>query len=76
MQILAVSGRLERDPGIFLTQNISNAKVCFPAPRHIEPGESIEVQVTLIGVGENGKDVHVFGSGRFVRVEAGTTDRW
>jgi len=56
-----------------LTQNISKNGVCFPAPRRIEPGEFIEVEVTLVGHGPHGKDVHVSGAGRVVRAELATT---
>jgi hypothetical protein len=37
-----VEGNIEPEPVTLLTQNISKAGVCFPAPRRIEPGEFIE----------------------------------
>ena len=76
MRLLAVAGKTEPDPLTLLTQNISKAGVCFPIPRRIEPGEYVEVEVTLMGVGREGKDVRVYGSGHVVRVQAGNKHGW
>ena len=45
-------------------------------PRLIEPGELIEVEVTLLGLGQEGKDVHISNTGRVVRVDAGNKSGW
>jgi hypothetical protein len=78
LRLTAVGGKIEPAPLNFLTQNISKAGVCFLAPRQILPGEFIEVEVTLFGVGPTGKskDVHISGSGRVVRVQAGIKPGW
>ena len=59
-----------------LTQNISKAGLCFPAPRRIEPGQAIEVEVTLAGLGTDGKDIHISGAGHVVRIEPGNKPGW
>ena len=76
LRLTAVAGKIERVPLTLLTQNISKAGVCFPAPRRIEPGQSIEVEVTAAGIGPGGKDVHIFGAGYIVRVESGHKPGW
>jgi hypothetical protein len=76
LRLKAVSGKIEPAPMALLTQNISKAGLCFPAPRRIELGEYIEVEVTLMGTGHAGKDVHVSGSGLVVRVETGSRYGW
>jgi hypothetical protein len=63
LRLTAVAGKIEPTPQPLLTLNISKAGVCFPAPRRIEPGELIEVEVTLLGVGPEAKDVHISGAG-------------
>ena len=59
-----------------LTQNISKAGLCFPAPRRIEPGQAIEVEVTVAGLGTDGKDIHISGAGYVVRIEPGNKPGW
>ena len=76
LRLTAVSGKAESAPIPSLTLNISKAGVCFPAPLRIEPGEFIEVEVTLVGFGLNGEDVHISSAGRVVRVEAGKKPGW
>jgi len=76
LRLTAVEGKIEPAPLTLLTQNISKAGVCFPAPRRIEPGESVELEVTLLGAGPGGKDVHISGAGYIVRVESGSKPGW
>lgn len=76
LQLTAVAGKIEPAPLPLLTLNISKSGVCFPAPRRIEPGELIEVSVTLLGVGAGRKDIHISGAGRVVRVDAGNIPGW
>jgi hypothetical protein len=71
LRLIAVAGRVEPSPVTLLTLNISKAGVCFPAPRRIDPGEFVEVEITLTGLGPNREDVRISNVGRVVRVEAG-----
>ena len=76
LRLTAVGGKIEPNPLPLLTMNISKAGVYFPTPRRIEPGELIEVEVTMLGAGPEGKDVHISGAGRVVRVDASKTPGW
>lgn len=76
LRLMAVAGNIELTPLSLLTLNISKAGVCFPAPLRIEPGELIEVEVTLLAVGLGGRDVHISSAGRVVRVDAGNKSGW
>src|ERR1700691_2835982 len=76
LRLIAVAGRVEPAPVPLMTLNISKAGVCFPAPRRIDPGEFIEVEVTLMGLGPDREDVHISNVGRVVRVEAAKKHGW
>jgi PilZ domain len=60
------------DPWVatLFTKNISKAGLCFLAPRQVQPGESITVDLTLAGYGQRGKDVNISGVGQIVRAAA------
>ena len=45
-------------------------------PRRIEPGQVIEVKVTLSGVGPGRKDVYISNEGYIVRTEPGNQPGW
>ena len=76
LRLTAVAGKIEPATVTLLTQNISKAGVCFPAPRRIEPGQFIEVEVALPGIGPGSKDVQIFGAGYIVRIESGNKPGW
>jgi hypothetical protein len=76
LRVTAIGGKLEPTPVISLTQNISKAGICFPAPGRIEPGQFIQVEVTLPGVGPIHKDIHISGEGYIVRIEPGRKPGW
>ena len=76
LRLTAVAGKIEAAPVTLLTQNISKAGVCFPAPRRIEPGQFIEVEVTLIGVRPGGNNFFISGAGYVVRLEPGNQPGW
>jgi hypothetical protein len=59
-----------------VTQNLSKTGLCFPSPRRIEPGESIEVEVTFLGAGLSGNDISICGTGHIVRAESTKTRGW
>jgi PilZ domain len=66
----------EPDPWPLLTQNLSKTGLCFPAPRRIEPGQSIEVEVTLLGAGPGGNNLYISGTGHIVRAESAKKPGW
>jgi hypothetical protein len=76
LRLKAVGDRVETNPAPLLTQNLSKTGLCFPSPQRIEPGESIEVEVTLLGVGPGGNNICVSGSGYIVRAESTQTPGW
>ena len=76
IRLTAVAGKIEPAPETLLTQNISKAGLCFPAPRRVEPGQAIEVEVTLAGFALDGKDIHISGAGFVVRIEPGNKPGW
>jgi len=76
VQLRLLAGSDEYALGTLHTKNISKAGLCFLAPRSVEPGESIEVQVTLAGYGPQGEDLNVTGQGHIVRSEASEAPGW
>ena len=76
IRLTAVAGKIEPAAVTLLTQNISKAGLCFPAPRRVEPGQAIEVEVTVAGLGTDGKDIHIAGAGYVVRIEPGNKPGW
>jgi hypothetical protein len=59
-----------------VTQNLSKTGLCFPSPKRIEPGQSIEVEVTFLGAARGGKNIRVSGAGYIVRAESAKTPGW
>jgi len=76
LRLIAVGGEVEPDPATLRTQNFSKTGLCFPAPRHIEPGQSIEVEVILPAAGSDGHNIQVSGKGRIVRAESLEKPGW
>jgi hypothetical protein len=59
-----------------LTKNVSKAGLCFFSPLNVEPGVSVEVEVTLAGYGPKGKDLNISSAGCIVRSEASNEPGW
>jgi hypothetical protein len=76
LRLKFIEGQPEHVSPPLLTQNISKAGVCFPAPMWLEPGQFIEVEVTLLGIGPAGKDVNISATGHIVRAEPGHAPGW
>jgi len=76
LRIKAVGGIPQRDPQPLVTQNLSKSGLCFPAPHHIAPGQSIEAEVTLLGAGLDGNDIKISGTGHIVRAESAKQAGW
>ena len=76
LRVKGVGGIVEPNPAHLVTQNLSKGGLCFPSPRRIEPGQSIEVEVTLVGAGLGRSNVNVSGIGYIVRAESSKTPGW
>src|SRR6202158_2791566 len=76
IRLTTVAGKIEPAAVTLVTQNISKAGLCFPTPRRIEPGQAIEVEVALAGLGPDGKDIQISGAGYVVRTEPGNKPGW
>ena len=76
LRIKVVGGIPQRDPQPLVTQNLSKSGLCFPAPHHIAPGQSIEAEITLLGAGLDGNDIKVSGTGHIVRAESAKQPGW
>ena len=76
-RLTGVAGsKIELSAVTLLTQNISKSGAWFLAPRRIEPGQSIEVEAILAGMGPGGKDVYMAAAGYIVRVESCDEPGW
>ena len=76
LRLKAVGGIVEPNPAPLVTQNLSKAGLCFPSPQRIEPGQSIEVEVTLPGAGPGGNDICISSAGYIVRAESNKEPGW
>jgi PilZ domain-containing protein len=76
LRLKVVGGIVQPDPAPLLTQNLSLTGLCFPAPQRIEPGQSIEVEVTLQGAGPDGNNLYISGTGYIVRAESAKKSGW
>jgi hypothetical protein len=76
LRLKAVGGITEPNPAPLVTQNLSKAGLCFPSPQRIEPGQSIEVEVTLLGAGPGGNDICISSAGYIVRAESAKEPGW
>jgi PilZ domain len=74
LRLITTSG--EPKVKTLLTKNVSKAGLCFFSPLNVEPGVSIEVEVTLAGYGPKGGDLHISSVGHIVRAEAGSEPGW
>jgi hypothetical protein len=76
LRVKGVGGIVEPNPASLVTQNVSKTGLCFPSPQRIEPGQSIEVEVTLLGAGLVGNNISVSSTGYIVRAESSNTPGW
>ena len=76
LRLKVVGGIVEPDPAPLLTQNLSKTGLCFPSPHRIEPGQSIEVEVTFLGAGVGGNNLSISSTGYIVRAESAKKLRW
>lgn len=76
LRLKVVGGIVQSDPAPLLTQNLSMTGLCFPSPQRIEPGQSIEVEVTLLAAGLGGNNVSISSIGYIVRAESAKKPGW
>jgi hypothetical protein len=76
LRLKVVGGIVEPNPAPLVTQNLSKTGLCFPSPRRIEPGQSIEVEVTLLGAGPGGNNIRISSTGYIVRAESSKEPGW
>jgi hypothetical protein len=76
LRLHRVAGNAEPEAATLRTRDFSTNGLCFSAPRRVERGQSIEVEVILVGYGLRGNDVHVSGVGIIVRAEADDQPGW
>ena len=76
LRVKVVGGIVKPNPAPLVTQNLSKTGLCFPSPQRIEPGQSIEVEVTFRGAGPRGNNISVSSTGYIVRAESSKTPGW
>jgi hypothetical protein len=76
LRVKVVGGIVEPKPAPLVTQNLSKTGLCFPSPQKIEPGQSIEVEVTLLGAGLGGNNICISSTGYIVRAESTRDPGW
>jgi hypothetical protein len=76
LRLKIVGGIVEPNPALLVTQNLSKTGLCFPSPQRIEPGQSIQVEVTFLGAGLGGNNISVSSTGYIVRAESAKNPGW
>jgi hypothetical protein len=76
LRLKAVCGVDEPTPVTLITQNISSSGVYFLAPRHIQPGTAIELEVALVDRPLGQGSVRMSTAAHVVRVDASATPGW
>jgi hypothetical protein len=76
LRLKVVGGIVEPDPAPLLTQNLSKTGLCFTSPQRIEPGQSIEVEVTFLSAGLDGNNTCISSPGYIVRAESAKKPDW
>src|ERR1700674_1063701 len=76
LRLKVVGGIVESDSAPLLTQNLSKTGLCFPSLHRIEPGQSIEVEVTFPSAGLGGSNICISSTGYIVRAESAKKPGW
>jgi hypothetical protein len=76
LRLTAVNGQPEPVSVTLLTKNISSSGVCFFAPRHLEPGTAIELEVALVERPLGQGSVRMATAAHVVRTEPSSTPGW
>ncbi len=76
LRLTSVNGQPEPVSVTLLTKNISSGGVCFLAPRHLEPGTAIELEVALVERPLGKGSVRMATAAHVVRTEPSSTPGW
>ena len=76
LRLVGVEGSAEPCSVTLLTQNISSSGVFFLAPRRLEPGTAIELEVGLVDRPLGKGSVRMTTAAHVVRVESAATPGW
>jgi hypothetical protein len=76
LRLTQVDGRQEPIPVTLVTKNISSSGVYFLAPRWLEPGTAIEMEVGLVGRPIGQGNVRMCTAAHIVRVDPVETPGW
>lgn len=76
LRLTAVNGRAEPVSVTLLTQNISSSGIYFLAPRQLEPGTALELEVALVERPLGQGSVRMATAAHVVRAEPANTPGW
>jgi hypothetical protein len=76
LRLTQVDGQNEPVPITLVTKNISSSGVYFLAPRWLEPGSAIEMEVGLIDRPSGQGSVHMRTAAHIIRAEESDTPGW
>ena len=76
LRLIRVEGQAEPVPVALVTKNISSSGVYFLAPRWLEPGAAIEMEVALIGRPMGQGNVQMRTAAHIVRAETADMPGW
>lgn len=76
LRLVGVDGTREPFPTTLIAQNISSSGVYFLAPRPVEPGTAIELEVALVDRPLGRGSVRMATAAHVVRVEPAPTPGW
>lgn len=76
MRLISISGHDEAAPVTLVTKNISSTGIYFLAPKIIDPGTAIELEVALVERPVGHGSVHLKTAAHIVRTEASEVPGW
>jgi len=76
LQLTSIGGRVEALPVTLVTKNISSTGIYFLAPRSIEPGTAIEMEVALIERPLGRGSVRLRTAAHVVRIDVCEVPEW
>ena len=76
LQLTSIGGRAEALPVTLVTKNISSTGIYFLAPRVIEPGTAIELEVALVERPLGRGSVRLRTAAHVVRIDLGEVPGW
>jgi hypothetical protein len=76
LRLKRVAGQPETEPVALVTRDISSSGVAFIAPRWIEPGTPVELEISLMEGPLGGRHVRMHTRGEVVRARPTRTQGW